>query len=141
MSRLSLVATLTAILVMAIPTAALADPVRGDGGGYTVQSHSGAGGVAAGECGFLERHTEEIYTKGTADALVYRAEVHNGCQRLVLSGLAAAGIGEAQGNEEQQARCLRNGRDDAVNAMRYYFDTEIDPESVRVGCYPYKRRS
>jgi hypothetical protein len=25
--------------------------------------------------------------------------------------------------------------------MRYYFDTEIDPESVRVGCYPYKRRS
>lgn len=105
-------------------------------------SHSAAGGV---ECGTLERHLEDDYTKGTSDAQVYHIDVvthERGCeQHLIMSNLVGAGIGEPQGNLEQSNRCVRDGRRDAEWTFRYYFDLEIDASSVKVDCSNYGRRS
>jgi hypothetical protein len=53
-----------------------------------------------------------------------------------MTNLSPAGIGEAQGNDGQVARCARYGREDTVRYFAVY-GIAVSPDDVKVSCRNY----
>lgn len=116
MRRLAAILSLL-VAVMAVPMPAYA-------------SH---GMVGAGmECGTYEFHGETDLTKGWTDGRIYHVDHKVGCARVILSNLSPAGIGEMQGNQGQEDRGIRYGREDAARTFDYVFHMKVDPSSISV---------
>lgn len=101
----------------------------------TAYAHHGM--VSGPECGTYEWHGEQDYVKGRRDSLIYHVDYTVGCKHLVKSNVVAAGIGEAQSNSEQQARCQRDGKADTVAHFNYYWHTIVNHADVHVTCTRY----
>lgn len=114
-------ALLALLLALVMPTVASAH-------------HSAAGGE---DCGTLRADAVAEMVKGRTDGMVYAVDHQVGCKRLILRNLVGTGFGEAYDYPGQRANCVRWGQQDAANVYRYYFDTEIDPASVKVTCSRY----
>jgi hypothetical protein len=99
--------------------------------------HSAAGGVGPGECGDLVSDQVSLMTKGRTDGMVVTASYSHGCQSYTTRNLVGTSTSESYGYPGQQANCEYFGRQDVVNTFRYYFDTEIDPNDVKVSCSKY----
>lgn len=99
--------------------------------------HSQQGGVGPGECGDLVYDSVGLMTKGRTDGMVATASYSQGCQSYRLRTLVGTGRDESYGYAGQQSNCEYFGRQDVVNTFRYYFDTEINPDDVKVSCSRY----
>lgn len=102
-------------------------------------SHSMAGGA---ECG--ERSFDADLIKGRTDSMLVIVDHTVGCKTYHYKNYVGADcVGEpcspASMSERiwQANECQRVGKLDTVNFFRFYFDTEIDPASVRVSCPLY----
>ena len=80
-----------------------------------------------------EWHGEADMTKGRTDGMVYGVDHSAGGCRLIMTNLSPAGIGEAQGNDGQMARCTRYGREDTVRYFAVY-GIAVSPDDVKVSC-------
>lgn len=83
-----------------------------------------------------EWHGEVDMTKGRTDGMVYGVDHSAGGCRLIMTNLSPAGIGEAQGNDGQVARCARYGREDTVRYFAVY-GIAVSPDDVKVSCRTY----
>jgi hypothetical protein len=83
-----------------------------------------------------EWHGETDMTKGRTDGMVYGVNHSAGGCRLIMTNLSPAGIGEAQGNDGQVARCARYGREDTVRYFAVY-GIAVSPDDVKVSCRNY----
>lgn len=94
-------------------------------------------GMVTWECGTHVINSVDEYTKGRTDSLVHHVDMTVGCHHLIYDGVTAAGLGEAQGNPEQLARCWRDGAVSAADAFFYAGHLEVDPKDVTVSCRRY----
>jgi hypothetical protein len=83
-----------------------------------------------------EWHGEVDMTKGRTDGMVYGVDHSAGGCRLIMTNLSPAGIGEAQGNAGQAARCARYGREDTVRYFAVY-GIAVNADDVKVSCRNY----
>jgi hypothetical protein len=99
--------------------------------------HSAAGGVGPGECGNLVSDQVGLMTKGRTDGMVVTASYSHGCQSYSTRNLVGSSFSESYGYAGQKENCEYFGRQDVVNTFRWYFDTEINPQDVKVSCSKY----
>jgi hypothetical protein len=100
-------------------------------------SHSQQGGVGPGECGDLVYDSVSQMTKGRTDGMVATASYTKGCQSYALRTLVGTGRDESYGYPGQKENCEYFGRQDVVNTFKFYFDTEINLNDVKVSCSRY----
>lgn len=102
--------------------------------GAVSASHSANGGA---ECGVNEWDGVGFMNKGRTDGMVFTVDHTVGCKTVKIRNMIGTGITEAYGYSGQQAACVAAGQRDAAMTFKYYFDTEIDPSSVKVACSRY----
>jgi len=96
--------------------------------------HSLVGGA---DCGTRVADDVGEMTKGRTDSMLITVDHTVGCKHVIVRNIVGTGLDESHGYAGQETNCVKYGRDEAVNIFRYYFDTEVDRESIAVKCSRY----